>query len=132
MSSPTYRPSRFIEGEPLTHAPSVATQPLFNSIMTEQDEHDQRRRGSDSHSTSVSPTTSNDPQEGIPRVSSSSLRGLVGSVRRSIEEDSSSSSTRSHNQTHRESTSEKIKGRLRALSSLTGVKGEDRRAQAKV
>jgi hypothetical protein len=130
------RPSRFIEGEPLTHSQSSAANPLFASILSEQDHHEsllrstsRSRQGSSSSTNSFHshPQTSNDtspqkqpiqstrpPMDWKATIGTSS--SPEGKGRGSLEEGRL-----------KEKTSEKIVGRIRALTG--GHSGLDRKIQ---
>jgi hypothetical protein len=137
-TSPTnpQRPSRFIEGEPVTHSPSSAANPLFVSILSEQDHRESLRRsnsrsrqGSNSSisSSHSQPTTANEssPQKQPikstrPPIDWTAATGaspsLEGKDRSSLEEGRL-----------KETTSEKIVGRIRALTA--GHSGLERKIQ---
>ena len=136
MSHPNpQRPSRFIEGEPLTHSQSSAANPLFASILSEQDHHESllrsnarsRQGSSSSANSSHSPPTSYNaspqkqpiqstrpPMDWTATIGTSSSPERKG--RSSLEEGRS-----------KEKTSEKIVGRLRALTG--GHSGLERKIQ---
>lgn len=137
-SSPTnqQRPSRFIEGESLTHSPSSTTNPLFASILSEQDHHESlQRSNSRSRQGSKSSTSSSHSQPATFNESSPQKQPIKstrppmdwaaaagtssnpkGKNRNSLEEDRPKGTT-----------SEKIVGRIRALTA--GHSGLERKIQ---
>lgn len=121
------RPSRFIEGEPLTHSPSSTTNPLFASILSEQDHHESLRRlnsrsrqGSSSSTTSshFQPTTSNEasPQK-QPIKSTRPIESMDWTANPGSSSDRSERGRGSLEEGRlKETMSEKIVGRIRALT----------------
>jgi hypothetical protein len=117
MSSPptNKRPSRFIEGSPLTRPDLLKRTPTsheqFLSILSEMDEFEKKRKHRDS-SASVESLGSPTAQH-APIIGKREVRRSFGSSRPSLDE-------RSHDE---EKLSRKFKGRLRAFT--TGGKDRD-------
>lgn len=121
------RPSRFIEGEPLTDSPSSTTNPLFASILSEQDHHESQRR-SNSRSRQGSSSSANSSHSQPPRTTETSPQKQPIKSTRPVESMDWTTKTGSSSyraETGRSSleegrlkgtTSEKIVGRIRALT----------------
>jgi hypothetical protein len=119
------RPSRFIEGEPVTHTSSSTTNPLFTSILSEQDHHESLRR-SNSRSRQGSSCSTNSYHSPPPMANDATpQKQPIQSTRPPIDwtatrgasadpEEKGQSSVEEGRL--KETTSEKIVGRIRALT----------------
>lgn len=128
------RPSRFVEGEPLTQSPSSTTSPLLTSILFEQDESESRlRAGSRSRQGSGSSASSTRSQRPTAKEISRRAQSLQSQVNnysgaidpigwRGVKTSPTSFALKGRNSLEEgrqklETTGEKIVGRLRALTT---------------
>jgi hypothetical protein len=121
------RPSRFIEGEPLTHSPSSATNPLLASILSEQDQHESLRRSnsrsrqgsssSTNSSHSQPPTSTETSPQKQPIKSTRPVESMDWTAKTGPSSDRAETGRSSLQEGRlKETTSEKIVGRIRALT----------------